>query len=1666
MAVAMRSLRAGRFRGRRESREECLQLDFSREKTDLTREILLNVSKSKDIPTAKILGYLNGFVKLWSKFGPEADYGYSLQELLCCIRLALLHEAKEVRAAGLRVLRYMLRHPDTMDIILHLHIDYFIARALDICLDNELERSHALRLMRKIVDTCPAKFPTSLLNVLVSIGNNGAKESDRMLRVCLATIAELAVRNPTVAAKCGAVKTLLRNVLDHHLHPRICEALLMSVMYLLNHPSHRHFVKLDVDLEQLLAPLTDCHYRFSAELSEYSKGEDRESRFQACRLALVTIIRSWPGMIRLCRPDASGIQSLLGTLYLNDPDIKKNVLELVFSLFYIKVPTWTTNFDGALASSDPSQMQNSWKLMEGFVAEEGKCLLPHTSAVRSNLLENHLALLLNAFIHAGLLEGLVEVVVSQDQHLAVRATILLGELLYLANSVIPHECSQHSHCLPTLVAVASSFQVTSQLRQQASMAINQLSQIHALKKRGTVPASLYLDQILQQSRAAAPKEKNRPLKLTQFNLLQCISKENDDLVSQAIKDSKILSSQDWYKWDIQLISSILSWPDDNLKKLDDQISIRFVQRLTQFLKPSSRQYASIEQSHKDAKLFSVAGCHFVDFLLSCEETEAQTYINELFLDIASCLSEIRSERAPLDALLSPSNVINTLCQDYFLLMGRFTFSAKGEEILQKTGLIQYLLDLVTITTHDTYVKLIVSSLDYSRDGITRIILSKALTATSENARLYTASFLRVLLRANVPFLSSWGMELLVTQLYDQSKMVALEAISVLDEACENEANLASLVQMRPSMLHLGDKGALLLCRFLSIPSGFKFLRDANYINNELDKWHESFNTKYVKIVEEKLNEAFTTYERASDGSYTRVSGKQIGGRAVYVPVHLYGQLIQHKEGAQLLEKQSYLSGYFQCVRFQMLATDDDILKLKTALWVTGHIGTSSWGISLLEEESVITDIIKLAEECGVFSIRGTAYYVLGLIGSTSPGADKLQEYGWESVRHSHCSPWPIADEEDYFDEVLSEFPSNASSINLSCSSIPSIFDPDIRLRSSSMRSSAPTSPCSKPPVFSFEADGESLRDRSDSTTLSSSLPPQPSIITEDSETRETNHLTPSQKSATLPVTKRDKSDLKAGLQVLYESTDVLNGDEEPASDELPVVMRSPHKHSSHGVKSRSANINCESRPVGGTPELKRRGGSYRDERSNSDESSKSKSRSDTDNSTTSGVSSYDSGRESKMCIEASELTPIPSLTSINTNEKYSVDSEPIHPSEPIRRLANLRRVPSLRRRFSNPGINLSSPLKTQEGKPIIRADTFSYTSTLDAQGYATLKTLRHRQRTRSTNEDPDLDIPYDDLDNAMKKTRSLDFRNKNLSYISLHDSMLQDPLDLQGPASPGGYTIVSNLPKTGKKSSGVAEYVGLALPVDIMMIFQVTEGEDPRCPAVAVDKEETNVDPTTPKSASATDGGVGFFRRSASQVDDGLEYHNDKTCIGCSKGVKKVVTDTSVSLVEIMEEPFIGMEYEGQRSRAGSRAGSRGGSRGGSPYTSKPRSDSGDITSSYTSNTSIDSNTKQMTEDSFGGRVLIRKEILRLIIILSSSVGTKSSEQGLLSLKQKFPKSFQDVCLYSEVCYILANYIYRLNARRFIQELFQDIPMDELFEEASTMLQKVNTNNPNSTSTA
>ncbi|KTG33635.1 hypothetical protein cypCar_00001479 [Cyprinus carpio] len=141
-------------------------------------------------------------------------------------------------------------------------------------------------------------FPSSITNSLIAVGNDGPQERDRMVRACIAIICELALENPEIVAKRGGLSTILKNVIDCQLS-RINEALMTTILHLLNHPHTRKYVRSDVELEQILAPYTDFHYRHNPDTAEGQLKEDREARFLASKMSIVASLRSWSG--KQCR---------------------------------------------------------------------------------------------------------------------------------------------------------------------------------------------------------------------------------------------------------------------------------------------------------------------------------------------------------------------------------------------------------------------------------------------------------------------------------------------------------------------------------------------------------------------------------------------------------------------------------------------------------------------------------------------------------------------------------------------------------------------------------------------------------------------------------------------------------------------------------------------------------------------------------------------------------------------------------------------------------------------------------------------------------------------------------------------------------------------------------------------------------------------------------------------------------------------------------------------------------------------------------------------------------------------------------------------------------------------------------------------------------------------
>ena len=53
---------------------------------------------------------------------------------------------------------------------------------------------------------------------------------------------------------------------------------------------------------------------------------------------------------------------------------------------------------------------------------------------------------------------------------------------------------------------------------------------------------------------------------------------------------------------------------------------------------------------------------------------------------------------------------------------------------------------------------------------------------------------------------------------------------------------------------------------------------------------------------------------------------------MYVPPHLYGQLVQHNEGTEVVLNLPYLSDFFDIIRTHCLREDTNIKEVKAAIW--------------------------------------------------------------------------------------------------------------------------------------------------------------------------------------------------------------------------------------------------------------------------------------------------------------------------------------------------------------------------------------------------------------------------------------------------------------------------------------------------------------------------------------------------------------------------------------------------------------------------------------------------------------------------------------------------------------------------------------------------------------
>ena len=342
------------------------------------------------------------------------------------------------------------------------------------------------------------------------------------------------------------------------------------------------------------------------------------------------------------------------------------------------------------------------------------------------------------------------------------------------------------------------------------------------------------------------------------------------------------------------------------------------------------------------------------------------------------------------------------------MLGVLSGDSTGLKLLDRWRMINMMYHIIDLKQRPDLIKLLLSNFDYSQMGHPRVLLSKALTGGSKEIRTHATNVLRRYSgrsRLNGPANqgvgdSKWAIQLLVTQLYDPEVEVCATAVKILEEACNRKNYLEYIVECRPALDHLGEIGAPLLLRFLSTSIGYHYLDGLDYISNEMDDWFLGRNDAYVSVIEASLARAFVESPEESSGRFSIDDENleyEVDGDA-HVPPHFYRELTRTDEGCKLLRSKGHFEEFANTIReYGMLSDDPEmILKVKGCLWAVGNVGSMELGGPFLEEADVVENIIRIAQSHEIMSLRGTAFFVLGLISRSIHGLEILAEHGWDS----------------------------------------------------------------------------------------------------------------------------------------------------------------------------------------------------------------------------------------------------------------------------------------------------------------------------------------------------------------------------------------------------------------------------------------------------------------------------------------------------------------------------------------------------------------------------------------------------------------------------------------------------------------------------------------------
>ena len=393
--------------------------------------------------------------------------------------------------------------------------------------------------------------------------------------------------------------------------------------------------------------------------------------------------------------------------------------------------------------------------------------------------------------------------------------MLLSEVLKLADQILPATVSANLQALPGLLE--QSVRGGEKEGPISSGMIYQIDSVNRTLQRSGLASKA--QQSATATRQGDSNSSSRPSEPAKNKL----SVDIDEFHFRSILlETQVLTTANYLKWKWDLINDLIEGPLLSPKRLEESIKAsKFMKRLIGFFRPFKYKFSDARNT-KPNQRYVRTGCALMKTLLQNQEGIAYLTESKLLRQLAECLAQLdrTSGLTATQPLFSPYRVSETLAGGYFALLGALSSDPKGLQMIERWRMINMFYHIMELDGREDLIRILLSNLDFSLDSHLRVMLSKALTSCPKSVRIYSTRLLRKYATSSTQAAGrgisqgacEWAIRLLVTQLYDPEVQVCEIAVQILEEVCNQRAQLEYVVRCRPALDHLGAIGAPLLLR--------------------------------------------------------------------------------------------------------------------------------------------------------------------------------------------------------------------------------------------------------------------------------------------------------------------------------------------------------------------------------------------------------------------------------------------------------------------------------------------------------------------------------------------------------------------------------------------------------------------------------------------------------------------------------------------------------------------------------------------------------------------------------------------------------------------------------------------------------------------------------------